>query len=241
MRRDGRIWKPQSDGRGMFPLHTRARRLRNGVARIGGHVNRYPRDMHGYGETPPDPRWPNGARIAVQIVLNYEEGGENNVLHGDAASEAFLCEIVGAAALARPAALEHGVDLRIRRPRRLLAAAPALHLAGRARHRLRRRHRARPVARSGRRDAGGGVGDRQPRTEVDRAQGHARGRGARADRRGDPPARRGHRRAPARLVRGSLLDEHCPPRRRGRRSTTSPTTIPTTCPTGGGSAGATSS
>ena len=59
---------------------------------------RYPRDMTGYGATPPDPEWPGGARIAVQIVLNYEEGGENNILHGDAASEAFLSEIVGAAA-----------------------------------------------------------------------------------------------------------------------------------------------
>ncbi|MBF9033407.1 allantoinase PuuE [Rhodobacterales bacterium HKCCE2091] len=57
---------------------------------------RYPRDMIGYGATPPDPRWPGGARIAVQFVLNYEEGGENSVLHGDAASEAFLSEIVGA-------------------------------------------------------------------------------------------------------------------------------------------------
>ena len=61
-------------------------------------MNRYPRDMTGYGPTPPDPHWPGGARIAVQIVLNYEEGGENNILHGDAASEAFLSEIVGAAA-----------------------------------------------------------------------------------------------------------------------------------------------
>lgn len=59
---------------------------------------RYPRDMTGYGAEPPDPKWPDGARIAVQIVLNYEEGGENNILHGDAASEAFLSEIVGAAA-----------------------------------------------------------------------------------------------------------------------------------------------
>ena len=60
-------------------------------------MNRYPRDMLGYGGTPPDPQWPNGARIAVQFVVNYEEGGENNILHGDAASEAFLSEIVGAA------------------------------------------------------------------------------------------------------------------------------------------------
>ncbi|MEO0358326.1 MAG: allantoinase PuuE [Pseudomonadota bacterium] len=57
---------------------------------------RYPRDMIGYGPTPPDPQWPGGAKIAVQIVLNYEEGGENNVLHGDAASESFLSEITGA-------------------------------------------------------------------------------------------------------------------------------------------------
>ena len=56
----------------------------------------YPRDMVGYGRTPPDPKWPGGARIAVQFVMNYEEGGENNILHGDAASEAFLSEVVGA-------------------------------------------------------------------------------------------------------------------------------------------------
>ena len=57
---------------------------------------RYERDMRGYGANPPDPKWPDGARIAVQFVLNYEEGGENCTLHGDAASEAFLSEIVGA-------------------------------------------------------------------------------------------------------------------------------------------------
>ena len=56
----------------------------------------YPRDMVGYGRTTPDPKWPGGARVAVQFVINYEEGGENSVLHGDAASEAFLSEIVGA-------------------------------------------------------------------------------------------------------------------------------------------------
>jgi len=56
----------------------------------------YPRDLLGYGRTPPDPRWPGGARIAVQFVLNYEEGGESSILHGDAASESFLTEIVGA-------------------------------------------------------------------------------------------------------------------------------------------------
>ncbi|SDO76554.1 putative urate catabolism protein [Ralstonia sp. 25mfcol4.1] len=58
----------------------------------------YPRDLIGYGAQPPHARWPGGARIALQFVLNYEEGGENCVLHGDAASEQFLSEIVGAAA-----------------------------------------------------------------------------------------------------------------------------------------------
>ncbi len=57
---------------------------------------RYPRDMRGYGRQPPAADWPGGARTAVQFVVNYEEGGENCVLHGDAASEAFLSEIVGA-------------------------------------------------------------------------------------------------------------------------------------------------
>jgi putative urate catabolism protein len=52
--------------------------------------------MIGYGRNPPDPDWPGGAYVAVQFVINYEEGGENNILHGDAASEAFLSEIVGA-------------------------------------------------------------------------------------------------------------------------------------------------
>jgi OHCU decarboxylase len=60
-------------------------------------ANRYPRDFRGHGPNPPDAAWPGGARIAVSIVLNYEEGGENNLLHGDAASEAFLSDIAGAA------------------------------------------------------------------------------------------------------------------------------------------------
>ncbi|NEQ45041.1 MAG: allantoinase PuuE [Leptolyngbya sp. SIOISBB] len=56
----------------------------------------YPRDLIGYGQTPPHPHWPNEARIALQFVINYEEGGENCILHGDAASEGFLSEIIGA-------------------------------------------------------------------------------------------------------------------------------------------------
>ena len=56
-----------------------------------------PRDLIGYGQHPPDPRWPGGARIAVQFVVNYEEGAENCVLNGDGGSEAFLSDMVGAA------------------------------------------------------------------------------------------------------------------------------------------------
>ena len=60
-------------------------------------MNRYPRNMIGHGPTPPDAAWPGGAKIAISLVLNYEEGGENNILHGDAGSEAFLSDIAGAA------------------------------------------------------------------------------------------------------------------------------------------------
>ena len=56
----------------------------------------YPRDLIGYGAEPPRVDWPDGARVAVQFVINYEEGGENCVLHGDSASEAFLSEMIGA-------------------------------------------------------------------------------------------------------------------------------------------------
>ncbi len=59
-------------------------------------MTRYPRDLVGYGGAPPNPKWPDGARVVVQFVLNYEEGGENSILHGDAGSEAFLSDMVGA-------------------------------------------------------------------------------------------------------------------------------------------------
>lgn len=62
------------------------------------HDPNYPRDLIGHGRNPPHARWPGGARIALQFVLNYEEGAENSVLHGDAASETFLSEIIGAQA-----------------------------------------------------------------------------------------------------------------------------------------------
>lgn len=82
-----------------FPLPTTGFFLANNASfRLNGILleMRYPRDMRGYGQNPPNAKWPGGAHIAVQFVLNYEEGGENSILHGDAASEAFLSEIVGA-------------------------------------------------------------------------------------------------------------------------------------------------
>ena len=60
---------------------------------------KYPRNMLGYGSKPPEVKWPNNSKIAVQFVLNYEEGGENCVLHGDKSSEIFLSEIIGAKAI----------------------------------------------------------------------------------------------------------------------------------------------
>src|SRR5471032_2969758 len=62
-----------------------------------GFTQAYPRDLIGYAGRPPHANWPGNARIAVQFVLNYEEGAENNVLHGDAGSEQFLSDIIGAA------------------------------------------------------------------------------------------------------------------------------------------------
>jgi len=60
------------------------------------NTSNYPRELAGYAGKPPEPKWPRSARVALQFVLNYEEGGENSVLHGDKASEAFLSEIIGA-------------------------------------------------------------------------------------------------------------------------------------------------
>ena len=60
----------------------------------------YPRDLIGYGKDPPHADWPGGARIAIQMVLNYEEGGENCILHGDPASEAFLSDMINPPAIA---------------------------------------------------------------------------------------------------------------------------------------------
>jgi putative urate catabolism protein len=87
----------------------------------------YPRDLLGYGARPPHARWPGGARIALQFVLNYEEGGESCVLHGDAASETFLSEIVGAQPfadrhLSMESLYEYGARAGVWRVLRLFAA-----------------------------------------------------------------------------------------------------------------------
>src|SRR5512145_2394755 len=74
------------------PMRPRARKFFS----TSLNTSDYPRDLVGYGPKRPKPKWPGSARVALQFVLNYEEGGENSVLHGDKASEAFLSEIVGA-------------------------------------------------------------------------------------------------------------------------------------------------
>ncbi len=78
-----------------------AKRKKAEPVRGGGPMDvLYPRDLIGYGAEPPRVRWPGKARVAVQFVINYEEGGENCILHGDSGSEAFLSEIVGAQSFA---------------------------------------------------------------------------------------------------------------------------------------------
>ncbi|WP_437127613.1 allantoinase PuuE [Rhodovibrio sodomensis] len=95
--------------------------------KIGPVGRDYPRDLIGYAGDPPDPKWPGGARIAVQVVVNYEEGGERCLLHGDGESEAFLSEIVGAASwpgarhMNMESLYEYGARSGFWRLRRLLA------------------------------------------------------------------------------------------------------------------------
>ncbi|WP_404338581.1 allantoinase PuuE [Sphingomonas sp. MMS12-HWE2-04] len=88
------------------------------------------RDLIGYGATPPDPRWPGGARVAVNFVINYEEGAENSVLNGDERSEAFLSDMVGAAshparAMAMESLYEYGGRAGFWRLHRLFASRSA--------------------------------------------------------------------------------------------------------------------
>ena len=119
-----------------------------------------------------DPRWPGDARIAVQFVVNYEEGGENNILHGDRASEAFLSDMVGAQPWPgqRHANMESIYEYGSRAGFwRLWRMFTERKLAG---HGVRRRHGVAAQSRSGRGDEGGRLGYRQSRPEMDRLQGH---------------------------------------------------------------------
>ena len=111
--------------------------------------------------------------------INYEEGGENCILHGDAASEAFLSEIVGAQAWPGQRHMNMEFDLRVRLARRLLAPVAPVHRTRHARDRVRRRHRDGAQPRSCRRDEGGRLGDRHARPQVDRLPGFRRGGRAR--------------------------------------------------------------
>jgi allantoinase len=82
--------REMTDSKELYPL---TYHINDGKSKYGG------RDMIGYGANPPDAKWPNNAKVALTFVLNYEEGGENCLLHGDKESEKLLSEIVGAAAL----------------------------------------------------------------------------------------------------------------------------------------------
>ena len=82
--------KPEDHTHMVYPLSFHSN---DGKSSYGG------RDCVGYGPNPPNPQWPNGAQVALNFVLNYEEGGENSLLHGDGESEKLLSEIVGASAL----------------------------------------------------------------------------------------------------------------------------------------------
>ena len=178
-------------------------------------VEGYPRDLVGYGRNPPHPRWPNGARICVQFVINYEEGGENNILHGDRASEGLPVGDRRRGAMAGPAAHEHGVDLRIRLPRRLLAPVADVHRARAAGHRLRRRHGPAAQPGGGRRDEGSRLGDRQPRPQMDRLQGFLGRRGAGPPERGDPHPHGGRPASARSAGTPGRTSEHTNPARRG--------------------------
>ncbi len=176
----------------------------------------YPRDLVGYGRAPPHAQWPGDARVAVQFVLNYEEGGESSVLHGDPVSEQFLSEIIGAEAyrarhLSMESIYEYGSRagvwrlLREFERRRLPLTVFGVAMA---------------LERNPGRD--GGVcpawpRNRLPRVALDSLPERRRGHRARAhaDRRRVPPSR--YRGSAGRLVHRPRQPEHAAPGRRARR------------------------
>ena len=194
---------------------------------------RYQRDMRGYGAQPAGPEM--AGRRACRRAVRRQLRGRRRELH-PARRRGLGSLPVGdrrRRALARHAPLEHGIDLRIRRPRRLLAAAPHVHRRRRSGHRLRRRHRACPLARPGRGDAGGRLGDRLARAEMDRLP-RLLGR-----RRGAPTWKRRSGCTPRSPASGRPAGTPAAPRstRFGWRrpkaaSPMSPTPMTTTCPTG---------
>ena len=144
----------------------------------------YPRDMVGYGRNRPHPRWPGEARIAVQFVINYEEGAENSVLHGDAGSETLLTEFgfaeprIGERALPIESMYEFGSRVGFWRLHRLFTERGVPVTIFGVAMALARNPEA--VAAMG----GCRLGDREPRLSLDRLSRRARGRGARAHREG---------------------------------------------------------
>ena len=177
----------------------------------------YPRDMIGYGRTPPFADWPKNARVALQFVINYEEGGENNILHGDAASEAFLSEIIGAAPwpgmrhMNMESIYEYGSRAGFWRLHRLFTerSVPVTVYAV-ATAMARNREAVAAMNEAGWEIATHGlkwIDYRDVPAEVE----------ARPHRRGGAHSRRGRRRPPARLLSGPRVDQHGPARDGGGR------------------------
>ena len=174
------------------------------------------RDLVGYGQSPPDPQWPGGARLALSFVLNYEEGGERYAARGRPGVGGLPARGRRRAADGRPPQPEHGVDVRVRQPRRLLARAPDLpehglpltvYAVGRRWSRT-RPPRGRWSTPAGRWRATAGAGSTtwtSPRTRSGSTCGSR-------SRRSSGPAG-----AAGRLVHGAELGEHATARRRGGR------------------------
>ena len=137
--------------------------------------NHLDRNLIGYGADTPDPQWPGEARIAVSFVLNYEEGGENTILNGDAGSEVFLTETPGGTPIhGRPRPLDR-IDVRVRQPRRLLAHPAAVRRAQHALHLVGGRPGAGAQPRRRQGDGRGRPRGGEPRLALDQLQGlHAR-------------------------------------------------------------------
>ena len=190
--------------------------------------------MVGYGRNPPDPRWPGEARIAVQFVLNYEEGGENCILHGDAASEAFLSEIIGAQPLKgvrhmnMESIYEYGSRGRASGGCGGCSASGGMPLTVYGVAMALQRN---PQAVAAMQEAGWEIASHGLRW-ID-YQYMDRDEERRQIARGDPHPHRGHRRAAAGLVHRPQQPQHAGARRsRQAASSTAPTATPTICPTG---------